>query len=74
MKGPNIAIDCHFIQEKIVFGDIKTKFVNLNDELADIFTKSLCRPRIDYIYNKLGYILFICTSLRGSVECNKLSP
>ena len=50
----HIKIDCHFIQEKIIFGDIKTKFVNSNDQLANIFTKSLRRPRIDYICNKLG--------------------
>jgi len=37
----HIEIDCHFIREKIIFGDIKTEFVNLNDQLADIFTKSL---------------------------------
>jgi len=26
-----IEIDCHFIQEKIVSGDIKTEFVSSND-------------------------------------------
>ena len=35
-------------------GDIKTEFVNLNDQLVDIFTKSLREPRIDYICNKFG--------------------
>jgi len=49
----HIEIDCHFILEKIISGDIKTKFVNLNDQLADIFTKSLRRPRLDYICNNL---------------------
>jgi len=37
-----------------VSGDIKTEFVNLNDQLADIFTKSLRGSSIDYICNKLG--------------------
>jgi len=54
MKGPNIEIDCHFIREKIVPRDIKTEFVISNEQLADIFTKSLRGPRIDYICNKLG--------------------
>ena len=31
-----------------------TNFVNSNDQLADIFTKSLRDPRIKYICNKLG--------------------
>ena len=35
-------------------GDIKTEFDNSNDQLADIFTKSLREPRNDYICNKLG--------------------
>ena len=31
-----------------------TSFVNSNDQLADIFTKSLRGPRFKYICNKLG--------------------
>ena len=31
-----------------------TSFVNSNDQLADIFTKSLTGPRIKYICDKLG--------------------
>jgi len=53
-RTKHIEIDYHFIREKIVSGDIKTKFVNSSDQLANIFTKSLRRPRIDYICNKLG--------------------
>jgi len=53
-RTKHIKIDCHFIREKIISGDIKTKFINLNDQLADIFTKFLRGPRIDYICNKLG--------------------
>ncbi|WMV58530.1 hypothetical protein MTR67_051915, partial [Solanum verrucosum] len=37
----------------LVPGDIVTKFVKSNDQLADIFTKSLTGPRINYICNKL---------------------
>jgi len=57
----HIEIDCHFIQEKIISGNIKTEFVNSNKQLVDIFTKPLRGPKIDYICNKLG-------SLRGSVR------
>jgi len=53
-RTKHIEIGCHFIREKIISGDIKTEFVNLNNHLADIFTKSLRGPRIDYICNKLG--------------------
>jgi len=52
-------IHCYFIREKIVFANMKTEFVILNDQLPDIFTKfiftkSLREPKIDYIYNKFG--------------------
>jgi len=53
-RTKHIEIDCHFIREKVLSGDIKTEFVNSSDQLADIFTKSLRGPRIDYICNKLG--------------------
>ena len=52
-RTKDIEIDCHFIREKIISGDIKTEFVNSNNQL-DIFTKPLREPRIDYICNKLG--------------------
>ena len=49
-----IEVDCHFIREKIASGCMTTSFVNSNDQLADIFTKSLRGPRIKHISNKLG--------------------
>ena len=50
----HIEVDCHFIREKIASGCISTSFVNSNDQLEDIFTKSLRGPRIKYICDKLG--------------------
>ena len=52
-RTKHIEIDCHFIRERIMSGDIKTEFVNSSDQLAYIFTKSLRGPRIDYICNTL---------------------
>ncbi|RVW91983.1 Retrovirus-related Pol polyprotein from transposon TNT 1-94 [Vitis vinifera] len=40
-RTKHIEVDCHFIREKIASGCIATSFVNSNDQLADIFTKSL---------------------------------
>ena len=53
-KTKHIEVDCHFIREKIESGCVTTSFVNSNDQLADIFTKSLRGPRIKYICKKLG--------------------
>ncbi|RVW30577.1 Retrovirus-related Pol polyprotein from transposon RE2 [Vitis vinifera] len=53
-RTKHIEVDCHFIREKIASGCVTTSFVNSNDQLADIFTKSFRGPRIKYICNKLG--------------------
>ena len=47
-------VDCNFIREKIALGCMITSFVNSNDQLEDIFTKSLRGPRIKYICDMLG--------------------
>ena len=44
-----IEVDCHFIRENIASRCMTISFVNSNDQLADIFTKSLRGPRIKYI-------------------------
>ena len=49
----HIEVDCNFIREKIASGCMTTSFVNSNDQLADIFPKSLRGPEIKYICNKL---------------------
>ena len=53
-RTKHIEVDCLFIKEKIAFRCMTTSFVNSNDQLADIFTKSLRGPRIKYICDKLG--------------------
>ena len=53
-RTKHIEVDCHFIREKIASGCMITSFVNSNDQLAYIFTKSLRGPRIKYICDKLG--------------------
>ena len=53
-RPKHIEVDCDFIREKIASGCVATSFVNSNDQLADIFTKSLKGPIIKYICNKLG--------------------
>nr|CAN79876.1 hypothetical protein VITISV_006995 [Vitis vinifera] len=40
-RTKHIEVDHHFIREKITSGYVATSFVNSNDQLADIFTKSL---------------------------------
>ena len=53
-RTKHIEVDCHFFRENIALGYMTTSFVNSNDQLADIFTKSLRGPKIKYICDKLG--------------------
>ena len=53
-RTKHIEVDCHFIREEISSGCMTTSFVNSNDQLADIFTKSLRGLMIKYICDKLG--------------------
>ncbi|GJY58692.1 hypothetical protein Tco_0458584 [Tanacetum coccineum] len=50
----HIDIRFHFIKEHVENGVIELYFVNTEYQLADIFTKPLCRERIEFIINKLG--------------------
>ena len=50
-RNKYIEVDCPFIREKIASGCMTTSFINSNDQLADISTKSLIGPRIKYIFD-----------------------
>ena len=53
-RTKHIEVDRRFIREMIASGCVAISFVNSNDQLAEIFTKSLRGSRIKYICNKLG--------------------
>ena len=53
-RTKNIEIDCHFIRDEIVKGVLKPSYVSTNEQLADIFTKSLGQKEFDIFLSKLG--------------------
>nr|GEZ81977.1 retrovirus-related Pol polyprotein from transposon TNT 1-94 [Tanacetum cinerariifolium] len=53
-KSKHIDIKYHFIKDHVENGVIELYFVNMEYQLADIFTKSLSRERIEFLINKLG--------------------
>ncbi|GKA49361.1 retrovirus-related pol polyprotein from transposon TNT 1-94 [Tanacetum coccineum] len=53
-RSKHIDIRFHFIKEHVENGVIELYFVNMVYQLADIFTKSLARERIEFLINKLG--------------------
>jgi len=58
-RTKHIEIDSHFIQEKIMSGDIKTEFVNSSDQLADIVTKSLRGLELIIFATSLAHTIFM---------------
>ena len=53
-RTKHIEVDCYFIRDKIASRCMTTSFVNSNDQLTDIFSKSLRGPTMKYICDKLG--------------------
>nr|GEV77377.1 retrovirus-related Pol polyprotein from transposon TNT 1-94 [Tanacetum cinerariifolium] len=52
--GFNKILIFYFIKEQVENGVVELYFVNTEYQLADIFTKALCRQRIEFLINKLG--------------------
>ena len=53
-RTKHIEVDCHLVREKLTDGVIATPFVSTSAQLADIFTKSLFKPRLGMLCDKLG--------------------
>ncbi|GJV49640.1 retrovirus-related pol polyprotein from transposon TNT 1-94 [Tanacetum coccineum] len=74
-RSKHIDIRFHFIKEHVENGVIELYFVNMEYQLADIFTKPLCRERIEFLINKLGMkssrpefaICLLCPNLQLAV-------
>nr|GEW42464.1 retrovirus-related Pol polyprotein from transposon TNT 1-94 [Tanacetum cinerariifolium] len=54
----------HFIKQQVENEVVELYFVNTEYQLADIFTKSLCRERIEFLINKLGVRSFTPETLK----------
>nr|GEU52918.1 hypothetical protein [Tanacetum cinerariifolium] len=52
-RSKHIEIRYHFIKEHVENGVIELYFVNTEYQLADLFTKTLGRERIEFLINKL---------------------
>nr|GEV98473.1 hypothetical protein [Tanacetum cinerariifolium] len=60
----HIDIRYHFIKERVENGVIEHYFVNTEYQLADLFTKSLGRDRIEFLIDKLGMRSFTPETLK----------
>lgn len=61
-RTKHIEVDCHLVREKLTGGVIATPYVSTGAQLADMFTKSLFKPRLEFLCDKLGawdFLIFI---------------
>nr|GEV25835.1 retrotransposon protein, putative, unclassified [Tanacetum cinerariifolium]GEZ81351.1 retrotransposon protein, putative, unclassified [Tanacetum cinerariifolium] len=63
-RSKHIDIRYHFIKEHVENGVIELYFVNAEYQLADLFTKSLGKDRIEFPINKLGMRSFTPETLK----------
>ncbi|GJY00828.1 hypothetical protein Tco_0358980 [Tanacetum coccineum] len=54
----------HFIKEHVENGVVELYFVTTEYQLANIFTKALCRERIEFLISKLGMQSFTPETLK----------
>ena len=52
-RTKHIEVDYHFICEKVLRCDVMLKFISTHDQLANLFTKSLPSPRVNWLTSKL---------------------
>ncbi|GKC04290.1 hypothetical protein Tco_0995900, partial [Tanacetum coccineum] len=64
----HIDIIYYFIKEQVENGVVELYFVRTEYQLADIFTKALCRERIEFLIDKLGMRSFTPETLKELAE------
>ena len=66
-RTKHIEVHYHFIQERVLAGDIDLVYVSTQDQVADIFTKALGAEKLCGFWTMMGFHEMEL-SLRGSVE------
>ncbi|XP_021820576.1 uncharacterized protein LOC110762280 [Prunus avium] len=65
-RTKHVAIDYHFIRERLTAGSHQVRFISSQDQLADVFTKGLPAARFAHLVSNL--VTYPASSLRGSVR------
>jgi hypothetical protein len=55
-RKKHIEVDYHFVQERVVRGDLHLHFISTEDQLADLFTKPLTTQRFLKLTSKLMFL------------------
>ena len=59
-RTKHIEIRHHFLREHIANGTCDIKFIGIEFQLADLFTKPLAKDRFYFLLNELGIISLNC--------------
>ena len=63
----HLALDFHFVREKVQLGSLQVTHVSGDDQLADVLTKPLLKPRFQLLNSKIG-LASRSSILRGNVK------
>ena len=55
-RTKHIEIDYHFAQERLLLGELVTRYVCSKNQVADIFTEALGKQQFILIRSKLGIV------------------
>lgn len=64
-RTKHIEIDCHYIRDKIVEGDVVTSHVSSHAQLADVLTKPLGVKQHNFLLRKIGVSVPTSSPLEG---------
>ena len=53
-RTTHIEIDCHFIQERLVNGDLALSYLSTTQQPVDLFTKALGFKQFLHLRDRLG--------------------
>nr|GEZ28169.1 copia protein [Tanacetum cinerariifolium] len=67
-RSKHIDIRYHFIKKQVENGVIELYFVNMEYQLANLFTKALGRDRIEFLVNTLGMRSFTPETLKQLMD------
>ena len=51
-----VELDCHFVCERLISGELVTRYVHSNNQVADIFTKALGKQPFLFLRFKLDMV------------------
>ena len=55
-KSKHIEIKYHYIRDMVQRGEVKLRYVAMEEQIADVLTKPLARVKFEYFGEKLGFV------------------